>query len=252
MRGENWGLQPRIRHQPGTSPRARGKLYANAAQNCVAGNIPACAGKTSAPHRPVWYKQEHPRVRGENQQHHWPPLWCNGTSPRARGKHQHVKVGLGPIRNIPACAGKTANHERFGKKDREHPRVRGENGFRRSTALPDGGTSPRARGKPTRNFVRVRFERNIPACAGKTDCLWGLIGTPQEHPRVRGENRQPATAATVSAGTSPRARGKPAGYSPQHGRYRNIPACAGKTPTVPNGGIRRREHPRVRGENNPM
>ena len=66
---------------------------------------------------------------------------------------------------------------------------------------------------------------------------------------MRGENRRLLCPLGRRYGTSPRARGKRPSVYPYHSRFRNIPACAGKT-----GGGRKtnetlKEHPRVRGEN---
>ena len=95
----------------------------------------------------------------------------------------------------------------------------------------------------------VQVERNIPACAGKTHPDLGLCSQIQEHPRVRGENPGDDLGPLHRIGTSPRARGK---RSPTMGypcRRRNIPACAGKTETLPAHSRHSQEHPRVRGEN---
>ena len=51
----------------------------------------------------------------------------------------------------------------------EHPRVRGENQTYVEFNLDEKGTSPRARGKPVTDPQEEQPERNIPACAGKTN-----------------------------------------------------------------------------------
>ena len=111
------------------------------------------------------------------------------------------------------------------------------------------GTSPRARGKPTRFTPKSCRMRNIPACAGKTlGCTQPQIFE-SEHPRVRGENICTPFVPPDSIGTSPRARGKlliPNGFGIVG---RNIPACAGKTHIPVAILIAEKEHPRVRGEN---
>ena len=175
MRGENEGAC-------GTTP-------------CGAGNIPACAGKTSVEPSSRNANQEHPRVRGENMKTDMERLNLEGTSPRARGKHEFDRVGVVGDRNIPACAGKTSPAFISMQPAGEHPRVRGENwtilqiaaSWCRnipacagktppggSTGDTGGGTSPRARGKPT--------------------CLAMACAVSKEHPRVRGENHSPGAA----------------------------------------------------------
>ena|GEM_PF-2003101 len=132
------------------------------------GNIPACAGKTGRPRGCYTVFKEHPRVRGEN-----PPinLACTqpkGTSPRARGKRGQYGKKPSPLRNIPACAGKTRIASMASARPEEHPRVRGENGLASCRLMRVRGTSPRARGKPQHDDRLQEGYRNIPACAGKT------------------------------------------------------------------------------------
>ena len=66
VRGENCRAFLTETIQPGTSPRARGKPACVLGFGCGSGNIPACAGKTTATR--------------------FPHLASTGTSPRARGK----------------------------------------------------------------------------------------------------------------------------------------------------------------------
>ena len=66
--------------------------------------------------------------------------------------------------------------------------MRGENVGGSEYGLPNGGTSPRARGKLIEQFGVSSIHRNIPACAGKTSVQTEALFAEQEHPRVRGEN----------------------------------------------------------------
>ena len=127
--------------------------------------------------------------------------------------------------------------------------MRGENDQATLDQLPLGGTSPRARGKPYALSAAGFAARNIPACAGKT--VWPVhIGFFwREHPRVRGENPMPDRSSKMPTGTSPRARGKHRVFDLENDKWRNIPACAGKTGCAWRPGISWAEHPRVRGEN---
>ena len=188
-------------------------------------------------------------MRGENfgrQKHH---RKFSGTSPRARGKRCRAWIECNSIRNIPACAGKTRCRGGVLLPRQEHPRVRGENEWLTPHLPSRGGTSPRARGKPSIFEPRVKKARNIPACAGKTNTVYNNGIRKAEHPRVRGENSWVAFPQFNACGTSPRARGKLRAIGFRHIPRRNIPACAGKT--VARGNRRRggSEHPRVRGEN---
>ena len=152
-----------------------------------------------------------------------------GTSPRTRGKHTALTENRCALRNIPAHAGKTSRGSQF---------IRG--GL---------GTSPRTRGKLGDAIGWAWNNRNIPAHAGKTHRPYGESLRPAEHPRARGENRQPGRAPQPDSGTSPRTRGKLELQSWSDREQRNIPAHAGKT-SPPRGTIAHYwEHPRARGEN---
>ena len=71
----------------------------------------------------------------------------------------------------------------------------------------------------------------------------------QAHPRVGGENSWPEAAPRLSAGSSPRGRGKPSRSSPLPYRRRLIPAWAGKTQRICDALGLAPAHPRVGGEN---
>ena len=169
-RGENLRKRYRTHHPRGTSPRTRGKhddVYIEWEANR---NIPAHAGKTVFLGRVFEGQQEHPRARGENDDHASEACHMLGTSPRTRGKRGHWGArGLGE-RNIPAHAGKTK------------PQVKAVRG------IP--GTSPRTRGKHSIVFLPTKRLRNIPAHAGKTIVWTRLRAQSKEHPRARGENCQ--------------------------------------------------------------
>ena len=233
----------------GTSPRARGKLVSCCPRSRLHRNIPACAGKTQDQYFFASCCGEHPRVRGENDARAVYHAAEEGTSPRARGKLSIAEPFCRGKRNIPACAGKTVPHCGRTVINKEHPRVRGENGCLVGPPWTFQGTSPRARGKLRSTGQCVVVSRNIPACAGKT--LWGHcpVGADKEHPRVRGENLDEFFPAFGFKGTSPRARGKHGMSTWCSVMCGNIPACAGKTTGVHRRCRRDGEHPRVRGEN---
>ena len=127
--------------------------------------------------------------------------------------------------------------------------MRGENKQPTDSRNEEDGTSPRARGKPAITPSSTAHDRNIPACAGKTSQLSRLVSAMAEHPRVRGENAVHGEVDFRLYGTSPRARGKRIDLLSRGVEQRNIPACAGKTQTVPCKSPQHPEHPRVRGEN---
>ena len=168
VRGENRPKLAACGACSGTSPRARGKRLLALTLGTTRRNIPACAGKTCHDLQPTNQHQEHPRVRGENVCGFSRGYHPRGTSPRARGKRASSKGFMMVFRNIPACAGKTTPIGPYSLSLTEHPRVRGENRYGDTQNHIARGTSPRARGKRRLRRRRRHFERNIPACAGKT------------------------------------------------------------------------------------
>ena len=105
------------------------------------------------------------------------------------------------------------------------------------------------RGKLPFGSSQRTVSRNIPAYAGKTHHVDNGAHMLQEHPRVCGENIGRWKTGVVSAGTSPRMRGKLAWALRSANPGRNIPAYAGKTPSGTAPERPPREHPRVCGEN---
>ncbi len=131
----------------GTSPRARGRPRVRCRRRWGPGNIPACAGPTSASSCRVTRRREHPRVRGADSLPVPATPRPHGTSPRARGRPPSWSGGRRPRRNIPACAGPTSTPRRGTGTAGEHPRVRGADYKHRVLYLNSMGTSPRARGR---------------------------------------------------------------------------------------------------------
>ena len=152
----------------GSSPRVRGKLSDARNRRCSVRLIPACAGKTVRSAFARSAGGAHPRVCGENGKYAGSPVLKSGSSPRVRGKPIHGVVCTRQAGLIPACAGKTPDARDMRLHLPAHPRVCGENTRAASPPKAVWGSSPRVRGKPTRN-VTVRSRKGlIPACAGKT------------------------------------------------------------------------------------
>ena len=88
-----------------------------------------------------------------------------------------------------------------------------------------------------------------PACAGKTFFSFFSCFCVQDHPRVCGENPMADNVVPANLGSPPRVRGKRPLCLLTASQVRITPACAGKTSTVRAHTRRRRDHPRVCGEN---
>ena len=147
-RGEN-NQDPESSWPPaGSSPLTRGKRESIDVDARVRGLIPAHAGKTGGWCGPRWRGRAHPRSRGENPTGARASTRGSGSSPLTRGKLVSQSDAMIKQRLIPAHAGKTRFPSRPTRRERAHPRSRGENA--RSCTTLDGadGSSPLTRGKP--------------------------------------------------------------------------------------------------------
>ena len=235
----------------GSSPRMRGKLRGCGSVSCGRRLIPAYAGKTARTPQSLHRAEAHPRVCGENSARQSRGIPCGGSSPRMRGKLGGKIVGPLAPRLIPAYAGKTICHCGIRSNSQAHPRVCGENipASLPHTVFP--GSSPRMRGKRSRRCRSIPSRRLIPAYAGKTAGVMGIMLMPWAHPRVCGENIMVIILACPPMGSSPRMRGKRTEASQAAASPRLIPAYAGKTTSPYSSWYASRAHPRVCGENAP-
>ncbi len=92
----------------GSSPRVRGKQRRGLRRAARRRIIPARAGQTSPPARPLRTTSDHPRACGANAMLQNGAYTGNGLSPRVRGKRRVVWYRAGTFRIIPARAGQTA------------------------------------------------------------------------------------------------------------------------------------------------
>ena len=152
-----------------------------------------------------------------------------GSSPLTRGKLCPPLWSSSARGLIPAHAGKTGRGGKPYRRQRAHPRSRGENAPLEPTPERRPGSSPLTRGKlsqPARGALSVGL---IPAHAGKTAHRWRVHHDRRAHPRSRGENRLAPRPPPTRLGSSPLTRGKRGGRRKgQHVRGL-IPAHAGKT-----------------------
>ena len=229
-------------------PRSRGVydgaplfMSASLGSSPLARGLPDCRRWRGQP----W--GDHPRSRGVYIAPRTMLEQSMGSSPLARGlRWRSTKPGSGPG-IIPARAGftVTSTHRSAGMGD--HPRSRGV--YRR---FPRGrrwtwGSSPLARGLQQPGRHADRRVRIIPARAGFTRLRTSNSSRMRDHPRSRGVYLEGGGAAAEEAGSSPLARGLPAGRAETLHRRRIIPARAGFTGRRWRPDRRRRDHPRSRG-----
>ena len=192
----------------------------------------------------------HPRVGGENHDPGSTRRPGLGSSPRGRGKLRRSDRRAPRRRLIPAWAGKTRSKRRRRITGAAHPRVGGENRWRRIVRISQSGSSPRGRGKPLRSGDRRAHLRLIPAWAGKTATPHTANSSAEAHPRVGGENAIIFPIVSAASGSSPRGRGKQTIQLAVGETRRLIPAWAGKTAVGSVIDWFKTAHPRVGGENN--
>ena len=190
---------------------------------------------------------DHPRSRGVYAMtDSWPEITV-GSSPLARGLPADSTGMRGPPRIIPARAGFTSAHLQAPGLMGDHPRSRGVYRTRRSLGGRSGGSSPLARGLPDTALSWGPVRRIIPARAGFTPTTRTRLPAPTDHPRSRGVYYHALSIMVTAAGSSPLARGLPAGLVGNNPPRRIIPARAGFTPTTRTRLPAPTDHPRSRG-----
>ena len=148
LRGENYRTADPHSNIPGSPPLARGKRLLFLLQFLHQRITPACAGKTTTHPASTDAYKDHPRLRGENDLRPVPAEMVSGSPPLARGKRAWEGLTEARDRITPACAGKTVFFVVTLDADRDHPRLRGENGVRVCFTRQVKGSPPLARGKP--------------------------------------------------------------------------------------------------------
>ena len=229
MRGEHLSVKVVVLVPMGSSPHARGAHRDVPGRDREDGIIPACAGSTRRARRRSIRPRDHPRMRGEHHERGFIPKCDGGSSPHARGARSGAPRM--PLRHgiIPACAGSTWFPFRWTAVGWDHPRMRGEHVCLRLEAAFWMGSSPHARGAPSRREGRLRPRGIIPACAGSTTRRRSRSSITRDHPRMRGEHLVLSAQVVYSLGSSPHARGAHRSRSWQLPPSGIIPACAGST-----------------------
>ena len=168
MRGEET-----LQGQPGSTvteipPRARGREVLGVCTRAVAGNTPACAGKSCVRSVRSRRSRKYPRVRGEERSIMRMFAPALEIPPRARGRARRTPDNSVSTGNTPACAGKSGAASQSHARLRKYPRVRGEEINSRVTGILGAEIPPRARGRAVLRQQDQRCRGNTPACAGKS------------------------------------------------------------------------------------
>ena len=168
----------------------------------------------------------------------------------------------------PACAGGTRRPTATSRRQRDHPRMRGEH-YNAGAQLMQGlGSPPHARGalqgsvqpglrrgitpacagSTGRTAPRRRDAGITPACAGSTGWSRSRCRRVRDHPRMRGEHHATSMVADKTGGSPPHARGARLAGGDAEVHAGITPARAGSTRADRGRARVLRDHPRMRGE----
>ena len=252
----------------GSSPLARGLRPCRTARVVRAGIIPARAGFTSRSRGRGVRRRDHPRSRGVYLRSANSVLETHGSSPLARGlrhrgparrpgRRDHprsrgvygrvAKTTLAGIGIIPARAGFTAALLITAERPPDHPRSRGVYWHEIESGWYSLGSSPLARGLLLESEGDGIAPGIIPARAGFTHKVKCSERNLRDHPRSRGVYSRSCAVSAPLGGSSPLARGLPAGSRGGVTDRRIIPARAGFTTSIGISTLTLTDHPRSRG-----
>ena len=150
--------------------------------------IPARAGTTAYRSPSAARTRAHPRSRGDHKLHIECDLIDEGSSPLARGPHIAYGSAVACVGLIPARAGTTPGTAPAVPERRAHPRSRGDHLHPPKEPHRGWGSSPLARGPPTKKPTHPQAFGLIPARAGTTSALVCAAVLPWAHPRSRGDH----------------------------------------------------------------
>ena len=124
----------------------------------------------------------------------------------------------------------------------------GEQRMAQSITTGHIGSSPRVRGTASANYVQLKGDGIIPACAGNRDGVSSKAFRSWDHPRVCGEQYLLYQVIDTPKGSSPRMRGTVMSFTPDIICTRIIPAYAGNSGLLIPLIAASWDHPRVCGE----
>ena len=231
----------------GLSPRVRGNPSPTPSQPLLRRSIPACAGEPRRQTSVPGAYQVYPRVCGGTGAGLATDRQRAGLSPRVRGNRVYVKMDIGGVRSIPACAGEPGLDGLLGGLRRVYPRVCGGTRRRRPRQRTGDGLSPRVRGNRSHCQTSGRSRRSIPACAGEPGQAPPGLRVRGVYPRVCGGTVAALYRRPGVQGLSPRVRGNRGKQKIAQYLCGSIPACAGEPPLWRLRHWRTKVYPRVCG-----
>ncbi len=137
---------------------------------------------------------DHPRICGEHDASEPVSAGGAGSSPHMRGAQEFSAISNEVSGIIPAYAGSTFCVVPSNTRRKDHPRICGEHVEFAYKVTISGGSSPHMRGALA---ARTHLDDGlgiIPAYAGSTTVLSGIMKRSTDHPRICGEHERPDRA----------------------------------------------------------
>ena len=212
----------------GLSPRVRGNLEPETANQQIVGSIPACAGEPHLLNASEISVGVYPRVCGGTLAALATGRHFRGLSPRVRGNPVVVERKLLAEGSIPACAGEPGRQGMHPCRLSVYPRVCGGTYLAHAHLKAADGLSPRVRGNQIVVVGGVVSPGSIPACAGEPRSKSKTATPSSVYPRVCGGTLLGVAICHHIRGLSPRVRGNRDGARGAGAPAGSIPACAGE------------------------
>ena len=168
MCGEQGIISAWTVYPSGSPPRVRGTAVAVGFFLARVGITPACAGNRRIKITQVCHFWDHPRVCGEQQHHRSRNHRYVGSPPRVRGTVSCCVIDRLQIGITPACAGNRGRGWIPLHRQRDHPRVCGEQPPKGKLWNNSMGSPPRVRGTELHPEWLRQYKRITPACAGNS------------------------------------------------------------------------------------
>ncbi len=193
------------------------------------GTNPACAGTTLTDW--LWPPEtsDQPRMRRDHAGLGRDAEQVVGPPPHARGPPHPARVPGTGQGTTPACAGTTEGSCGHFRRERDHPRMRGDHQTFVLEVLGGEGPPPHARGPHGRHRAGGGWHGTTPACAGTTWAAPCRRGVARDHPRMCGDHVTQSMARSPTEGPPPHVRGPLPALNLSALPCRTTPACAGTT-----------------------
>ncbi len=154
----------------------------------------------------------------------------------------NVNLGI-----TPACAGTTPAILFITTSRKDHPRLCGNDVSNIDRFFQNGGSPPLVRERPVVYDTAVCCLGITPACAGTTPIFSEGLPCVEDHPRLCGNDSLLSWQSFFIEGSPPLVRERLNSGLPVPSIGRITPACAGTTSRATKSGRRKKDHPRLCG-----